>query len=120
MRMKNSSMKLKRTTLAVGVMIVATLVYISTAGAWESTAFPIAGSNAYAHGDLITNHWGDASLLSGTKLTIPLTGSLSLDLNLSSVDIGQAIIGATPLGASTIPPAKPGPYRLGAGVSFRF
>lgn len=114
------STKLKRTTLAVGVMIVATLVFISTGGALESAAFSIAGSDVYAHGDLINNHLGDASLLSGTKLTILLTGSLSLDLNLSSVDIGQAITGAKPLGDSTIPLTKPGPYRLAAGVSFRF
>jgi hypothetical protein len=118
--MKNISAKLKRITMAVGIMIVATLVSISTGGAWESKAFSNVGSDAYAHGDLITDHWGDASLQSGTKLTIPLSGSLSLDLNLSSVDIGQPITGADPLGASTIPPTKPGPYRLGAGVSFRF
>ena len=118
--MKKMSTKLKRTTLAAAVMIVATLVCISTGGAWESTAFSIAGGDVYAHGVLSNNLFGDASLLSGTKLTIPLTGSLSLDLNLSSVDIGQAITGAKPLGDSTIPPTKPGPYRLGAGVSFRF
>jgi hypothetical protein len=118
--MKNISTKLKKIILAVGVMIVATLVSISTGGAWESTAFSIVGSDAHAHGNLITNHWGDASLQSGTKLTIPLTGSLSLDLNLSSVDTGQPITGAEPLGASTILPTKPGPYRLEAGVSFRF
>jgi hypothetical protein len=120
MKMNNVSTKLKRTTLAAGVMIVATLVSISTGGAWERTAFSIVGSDAYAHGDLINNHSGDASSLSGTKLTIPLTGPLSLDLSLSSVDTGQPITGAEPLGASTIPPTKPGPYRLGAGVSFRF
>jgi len=123
MRMKNMSTKLtklKTTTLAAGVMIVATWVYISTGGAWESTAFSIAGSDVYAHGVLTNNHFGDASPLSSTKLTIPLTGSLSLDLNLSSVDIDQAITGAKPLGDSTIPLTKQGPYRLGAGVSFRF
>jgi len=114
------STRLKRTTLAVGVMILATLVYISTGATWESSNFSLAEGDFYTHSDLSNNPFGDPFLHGGTKLNIPLTGPLSLDLDLSSVDTGQAITGVKSPGAPPIPLMKSTPYRLGAGFSFRF
>lgn len=93
-------------------MIVAILVY-TPAGAGESgTTFHTSGSDAF-------------SLSGGAGLRIPLTGSFSLDLNLSSVDTGQSPTGERQFGGPPIPLPRPSESdlhytRFGVGFSFRF
>ena len=116
---------MKRTPLVVGLIITGILV-CAPAGAGEvGMTFPITLSGFYAGSPLNSNYSLGVFPSDGTKLTIPLTGSLSLDLSLSSFDTGQAISRAEPFGAPPIPVAKPGEfglrsYRLGAGFNFRF
>jgi hypothetical protein len=123
--MNNLSTILKSTALVVGLIITGIFV-CATAGADEvGMAFPITWSGFSAGSHLIKNDSLGVSPSNGTKLTIPLTGSLSLDLSLSSVDTGQLITRVEPFGAPPIPVARPGEfglrsYRLGAGFIFRF
>jgi hypothetical protein len=118
-------MILKRVSLVAGLMIV--FMLISTpAGAGEGgLTFRISGRDFYVRSDLSSNDSGSILSSGRTKLTIPLAGSVSLDLSLSSVNTGQAISGAKPFDAPPIPVTRPGDsdlrlYRLGADFSFRF
>lgn len=110
--MRNLSTIMKRAFLIAGLTIVTILVY-TPAGAGESgPTFHISGSDAF-------------SLSGGTGLRIPLTGSLSLDLNLSSVDTGQSPTGERQFGGPPIPLPRPPESdlhytRFGVGFSFRF
>ena len=123
--MNNPSTILKSTCLVVGLMIAVILV-CKPAGAGEvGMTFPITGRGFYAGTHLSKNDSLGVSPSNGTKLTIPLAGSLFLDLSLSSVDTRQAINGADPFGAPPIPVMKPGEfdlrsYRLGVGLGFKF
>ena len=109
--MKNLSTIMKRAFLVVGLMIVAILVWTPAGAGENGTAFHISGS--------------DPSLSAGIGLTIPLTGSLFLDLRLSSIDTGQVRPGEILVYAPPIPFRKePGSdlrySRVGVGLSFRF
>jgi hypothetical protein len=123
--MNHLSTKLKKASSVAGLMI-AVILLCTPAGAGEvGMTFPMGRSDFYAGSPLSNNYSLGVSLSDGTKLTIPLTGSISLDLSLSSVDTGQAITGAESPGAPPIPVAKPGEfglrsYRLGAGFNIRF
>ncbi len=123
--MNNRSTILKSTCLVVGLMIAVILVCKSAGAGEVGMTFPITRSGFHAGSHLSKNDSLGVSSSNGTKLTIPLTGSLFLDLSLSSVDTGQAITRAEPFGVLPIPVAKPGEfglrsYRLGAGFNFRF
>jgi hypothetical protein len=122
--MENPSMILKRASL-VALVIVATLVYARASAGEEGVTFPMSESGFYGRSDLTNDYSEDISPPGGAGLTIPLTGSLSVDLSLSAVDGGQALTGVKPFGAPSIPVTKPGgvdlrSYMLGAGFSFRF
>jgi hypothetical protein len=123
--MNNLSTTLKRTSLVVGLIITGILVCAPTGAGEVGMTFPITLSGLYAGSPLNSNYSLGVFPSDGTKLTIPLTGSISLDLSLSSFDTGQAITRAEPFGAAPIPVAKPSEfglrsYRLGAGFNFRF
>ena len=121
--MKNLSTTRKRAFLVVGLMIVAILVYTPAGAGEHETTSTLSGNDFYARRDPSDNHSGNASPFTG--LMISLTRSLSLDLRLSSVGIGQAPLGEKQVGAPPIPiPKAPGSdlrySRLGVGFSFGF
>ena len=121
--MKNLSTTRKKAFLLVGLMIVAILV-VTPAGAGDhATTSTLSGSDFFARSDRSDNHSGNAS--PDTRLMISLTRSLSLDLRLSTVGIGQAPLGEKQVSAPPIPISKtPGSdlrySRLGVGLSFGF
>ena len=123
--MDNQSTILNCTHLVVGLMIAVILV-CKPAGAGEvGMTSPVTQNGFYASSHLSKNDSLDASPSNGTKLTIPLTGSVSLDLSLTSIDTRQALTGVEPSNVPLIPVTKPGDfdfrsYRLGAGFSFKF
>ncbi len=123
--MNNLSTILKRASLVAG-LIIAVILVCEPAGAGEvGMTFPITWNGFYAGSHLSKNDSLGVSPSNGTKLTIPLTGSLSLDLSLSSLDTGQTITRTEPFGTPPIPVGKPGEFglrstRLGAGFNFRF
>jgi hypothetical protein len=115
---------LRRVFLVVGLIFVAILVCKPTGAGEVGMTFPITRS-FYTGNHLSENDSSHISPSNGTKLEIPLTGSLSLDLSLTSVDTPQALTGAEPFSAHPIPVVKPGDlglgsFRLGAGFEFRF
>jgi hypothetical protein len=123
--MNNLSMIFKSTCLLVGLMIVAILACKSAGAGEVEMTFPTTRSGFYNGNHLSENDSSGISPSNGTKLKIPLTGSLSLDLSLTSVDTPQALTGAEPFSAHPIPVVKPGDlglgsFRLGAGFEFRF
>ena len=121
--MKNLSTPRKRAFLVAGLMVVAILVYTSAGADDHETTSTPSGIDFYARNDRSDNHSGNASPYTG--LIISLTRSLSLDLRLSSVGVGQAPLGEKQVGAPPIPIFKtPGSDlrygRLGVGFSFGF
>jgi hypothetical protein len=109
--MKNLSTTVKRDFLIAGLMIVAMLAW-TPAGADETgTTFRVNGS--------------DVSWSAGVGLTLPLAGSLSLDLRLTSIDTGQVPPDERQANTPPIPFRKePGSdfryTRAGVGLSFGF
>ena len=121
--MKNLSTTRKRAFLLVGLMIVAILVVTPAGAGDQETTSTLSGSDFFARSDRSDNHSGNASPYTG--LIISLTRSLSLDLRLSSVGLGQAPLGEKQVGAPPMPISKtPGSDlrygRLGVGFSFGF
>ncbi len=121
--MKNLSTPRKRALFVAGLMVVAILVSTPAgAGDYETTS-TLSGNDFFARTDRSDNHSENASPYTG--LVISLTRSLSLDLRLSSVGVGQAPLGEKQVGAPPIPISKtPGSdlrySRLGVGFSFGF
>jgi hypothetical protein len=123
--LNNLSIILKRVSLVAALMIAAILVSTPAGAGEEGLTFRIGGRDFNVRSDLSNNDSGSILSSGRTRLTIPLAGSLSLDLSLSSVNTGQAITGAKPFDAPPIPVTRPGDsdlrlYRLGADFSFRF
>jgi hypothetical protein len=123
--LNNLSMILKRVSLVAGLMIVVMLISTAAGAGEEGLTFRISGRDFYLRSDLSNNDSGSILSTGRTGLIIPLAGSLSLDLSLSSVNTGQAIPGTRPFDAPPIPVTRPGEsdlrlYRLGADFSFRF
>ncbi len=121
--MKNLSITLKKAFLIVGLIIAAVLVHTPAGAGEDGLNFALRGKDLYSRGNLSNNHLESASGV--TDLMIPLSGSLSLDLRLSSVGRGQSLPGETQPGTPPIPiPRSPGSdlrySRLGLGVSFGF
>jgi len=109
--MKNLSTTMRRDFLVAGLMIVAILAW-TPAGADEN------GTTLHVNGS-------DVSWSAGVGLTLPLAGSLSLDLRLSSVDTGQVSPAERQANTPPIPFRKePGSdfryTRAGVGLSFGF
>ena len=121
--MKNLLTLRKRAFLVAGCLVVATLVYTPASAGDHETTSTLSGINFYTRSDRSDNHSGNAS--SYTGLIISLTRSLSLDLRLSSVGLGQAPLGEKQVAAPPMPISKtPGSdlrySRLGVGFSFGF
>jgi len=110
-QVKNSSIITLRAFLIVG-LIIATFLASTPADAEQALAtFTIGGS--------------DLSLSRGAGLKIPLSESITLDLNLASVAIGPSSSGERQMGSPPLPISKPPGSelhytRLGVGFSFRF
>ncbi len=121
--MKNLSTTLKKGFFVVGLMIAAILVCkLANAGEGGMT-FSLSGKDFYSRGNLNSNNRENPP--GATDLIIPLSGSLSLDLRLSSVGRGQSSSGGKEFGTPPIPILKaPGSdlrySRLGVGLSFGF
>ena len=120
--MKNSSTTLKKGFFVVGLMIVAILVCkLANAGDGGMT-FSVSAKDFLPRSNLSHN---PENARGGTDLIVPLSGSLSLDLRLSSVGRGQSSPGEKEFGTPPIPILKvPGSdlrySRLGVGLSFGF
>ncbi len=121
--MKNLSATLKAGFFVVGLTIAAILV-CQPANAGEGVmSFSISEKDFCSRSNLNSNNLGNPSGV--TDLMIPLSGSLSLDLRLSSVGRGQSPSGEKEFGTPPIPvPKAPGSdlrySRLGIGLSFEF
>ena len=121
--MKDLSATVKKSVLVVG-LIIAAILACQPANAGEGvTTFSISGKDFYSRGNLNSNNRENPP--GATDLMIPLSGSFSLDLRLSSVDRGQSPSGEKEFGAPPIPlPKTPGSdfrySRLGVGLSFGF
>ena len=121
--MKNSSTTPKRAFLLIGLMIMAILVWTSANAGDDGTTFSFSGKDFYSRDNFSNNLRESGS--GATKLIIPLSRSLSLDLGLSSVGRGQSPSGEKQWDTPPIPiPKAPGSdlhySRLGVGLSFGF
>ena len=120
--MKNLSATLK-TGFVIGLTIAAVLV-CQPANAGETvTTFSISGKDFYSRGNLNSNNRENPP--GATDLMIPLSGSFSLDLRLSSVDRGQSpsrekAVGTPPITVPKAPGSDLRYSRLGVGFSFGF
>ncbi len=118
--MKNLSTTLKG--FVVGLMIAAMSVCtVANAGDGGMT-FSISAKDFLPRSNLSHN---PENARGGTDLIVPLSGSLSLDLRLSSVGRGQSSPGEKEPGTPPLPISKaPGSdlrySRLGVGLSFGF
>jgi hypothetical protein len=121
--MKNLSITLKKAFFVVALMIAAVLAYTPARAGEDGINSNLSGRDLYLHSNLTDNHSDKAS--GNIGLAIPLTGSLSLDLGLSSVGTGQVPPGEKKPDTPPIPITKsPGTdlrySRLGVGLSFGF
>jgi hypothetical protein len=118
-------MNMKRAFCVLGLIIAVILVCRPTGAGEVGPTFPISGTDFHIPRNLSDDHSGADSLFPSIGLRIPLPGSLSLDLSLSSVNTGQAPADEKQLYAPPIPLPKASEFdlrysRIGAGFSFRF
>ncbi len=114
---------MKKRFSVVGLMIAAVLVWTSANAGEERTLFSLSGKDFHSRNQLSSNPPEKPS--GATDLTIPLSGSISLELGLSSVGRGQSSPREKEPGTPPIPIHKaPGSdlrySRLGVGLSFEF
>ncbi len=101
----------KRAFLVAGLIIATILVSNPARAGQDPATFAMSGSNV--------------SLSGGAGLRIPLSGSFSLDLNLSSVattpsSTGERQLEGPPIPISKVPGSDLNYTRLGVGFSFKF
>jgi hypothetical protein len=116
---------MKRALFVLGLIIAVILVCRPTGAAEVGPIFPISGTDFHIPRNLSEDYSSADSLFPGIGLRIPLPGSLSLDLSLSSVNGGQAPTDEKQLYAPPISIPKASEFdlrysRIGAGFNFRF
>ncbi len=121
--MKNLSTTLKKAFLVIGLIFAAVLAYTLAGASEDGITSSHNEGHLYSGGNLNSNP--PDSSAGAADLMIPLSGSFSLDLRLSSVGRGQSLPGETQPGTPPIPiPRSPGSdlrySRFGLGLSFGF